>query len=457
MNGMQVAQAPGPRFPTDIRLLFTTRSLRLFGYGSLSVILALYLGELGFSTAATGLLFSLTLLGDTAISLWITTHADRLGRRRMLGVGAALMILAAVAFAFTHDFTLLLIAAMIGVISPSGNEIGPFLSIEQAALSQLVSDRQRTSAFAWYNLAGSFATALGALAAGSLAQLLQGMGAMPLDSYRAVVLVYGVVGLTLLALFGRLSPAVEIPQQKAGVELPTDPAPGSGSSGTQPGGGAPRSRDPVETRSFLGLHRSQKVVFRLAALFSLDAFAGGFVIQSLMALWFNHKFGVEPAVLGAIFFGANLLAGVSALSAAWVAGKIGLVNTMVFTHLPSNVLLILVPFMPSLALAVGVLFVRFSISQMDVPTRQSYTMAVVDPDERSAASGITNVARTIGAALSPVISGLFLANPALLGLPFVLAGSLKIVYDVALFINFRAIKPPEEVQQSLQTNQEEPL
>ena len=168
----------------------------------------------------------------------------------------------------------------------------------------------------------------------------------------------------------------------------------------------------------LGLHRSQKVVFRLAALFSLDAFAGGFVIQSLMALWFNQKFGVEPAVLGAIFFGANILAGISALSAAWVAGKIGLINTMVFTHLPSNILLILVPFMPSLGLAIALLLLRFSISQMDVPTRQSYTMAVVAPDERSAASGVTGVARTIGASLSPVITGVFLSNPAFLGIAF---------------------------------------
>jgi predicted MFS family arabinose efflux permease len=197
-------------------------------------------------------------------------------------------------------------------------------------------------------------------------------------------------------------------------------------------------------RRFLGLHRSRGVVFRLAALFSLDSFAGGFVIQSLVALWFNLKFGVEPAVLGAIFFGANILAGVSALSAAWVAGRIGLINTMVFTHLPSNVLLMLVPFMPSLPLAVALLLLRFSISQMDVPTRQSYTMAVVAPDERSAASGVTGVARTIGASFSPVLTGIFISNPAYLALPFVLAGGLKIVYDLALYFNFRSVKPPEE-------------
>ena len=412
--------------PLDTRLLFSTRILRLFAYGFLSVILALYLDQLGMDEGRIGLLLSLTLLGDTAVSLWITTSADRLGRRRMLMAGAALMVLAALLFAATRNFYLLLLAAVVGVISPSGNEVGPFLSIEQAALSQLVSDRRRTGIFAWYNLVGSFATACGALAGGSLSQLLQGVGYSPLLSYRIVVLGYGVIGLVMIALFARISETIEVPaaryDQAAAGNLPGNPAP----------------------RGFLGLHRSRGVVFRLAALFSLDSFAGGFVIQSLVALWFNLRFGVEPAALGAIFFGANMLAGVSALSAAWVAGRIGLVNTMVFTHLPSNVLLMLVPFMPSLPLAVALLLLRFSISQMDVPTRQSYTMAVVAPDERSAASGITGVARTIGASLSPVLTGIFISNSAYLALPFVIAGGLKIIYDLALYFNFRSVKPPEE-------------
>jgi MFS family permease len=412
--------------PHDARILFGTRILRLFAYGFLSVILALYLSQLGMSEVNIGLLLTFTLLGDALVSLLITTRADRIGRQRMLILGAALMLLAAVVFATSSNFYLLLLAATIGVISPSGYEVGPFLSIEQAGLTQLVPDRRRTRIFGWYNLVGSFATALGALASGGFSQLLQGMGYTPLLSYRLVVLGYGIIGLLMIGLFTRLSPAIEIPI----AHSPLAPA-----------------SNPVENpapRRTLGLYRSQKIVFRLAALFSLDAFAGGFVVQSLMAFWFNLKFGVEPAVLGAIFFGANILAGISALSAAWVAGKIGLVNTMVFTHLPSNILLILVPFMPSLGLAIALLFLRFSISQMDVPTRQSYTMAVVAPDERSAASGITGVARTIGASLSPVFTGLFISNPALLGLPFVISGALKIVYDLALYFNFRAVKPPEE-------------
>jgi MFS family permease len=412
----------------DGRLLFGTRILRLFAYGFLSVILALYLSQLGLSEVKIGLLITLTLLGDTAVSLWITTHADRIGRQRMLIAGAALMILAGAVFATTRNFYLLLAAATLGVISPSGKEVGPFLSIEQASLTELAPNQRRTHIFAWYNLAGSFATALGALAGGGFSQLLQQLGVDALLSYQLIVLGYGAIGLLMIGLFARLSPAVEVSTRRIDPEPAGNPA--------SPG--------------WLGLGRSQRVVLRLAALFSLDAFAGGFVIQSLIVLWFSQKFGVAPAALGAIFFAANILAGISALSAAWVAGKIGLINTMVFTHLPSNVLLILVPFMPSLGLAVALLLVRFSISQMDVPTRQSYTMAVVDPDERSAASGVTGVARTIGASLSPVLAGAFLSNPALLGLPFVVSGGLKIAYDLAVYFNFRALKPPEERAEMVQ-------
>ncbi|MGH2593590.1 MAG: MFS transporter, partial [Anaerolineae bacterium] len=194
----------------------------------------------------------------------------------------------------------------------------------------------------------------------------------------------------------------------------------------------------------LGLHRSRRVVLKLSALFALDAFAGGFVLQSVVAYWFYLRFGLEEAALGGIFFGANILAGLSALLAARVAARIGLIKTMVFTHIPSNVLLCLVPLMPNLPLAVGVLLLRFSISQMDVPTRQSYTLAVVAPDERSAASGVTTIARSVGASLSPTLSGLFLASPLLIGAPFLVAGGLKIMYDLLLYHSFRSLKPPEE-------------
>jgi MFS family permease len=409
----------------DGYLLFSTRIVRLFAYGFVSVVLALYLAQVGLSETQIGLLLTLTLVGDTAISLWITTNADRIGRRRMLVAGAGLMLFAGTLFALTRNFAFLLIAATIGVISPSGNEVGPFLALEQAALSQIVPNERRTQIFAWYNLVGSFATATGALCGGGLAQALQAAGLIPLDSYRAVVVGYAAIGLVLGILFTRLSPNVEAPL--AGNQTET--------YGTAIGAGR---------ASWIGLHRSRRIVLKLSALFSLDAFAGGFVIQSIVAYWFHVRFGVQPALLGGIFFGANILAGLSALTAARIAARIGLINTMVFTHIPSNGLLILVPLMPTLPLAIGVLLLRFSISQMDVPTRQSYTMAVVSPDERSAAAGVTGIARTTGAALSPVLTGPLLADPMLSSVPFFLAGGLKIVYDLLLYRAFHANRPPEE-------------
>ena len=398
----------------DIPLLFTTRIIRLFCYGFLSVILALYLIAAGLTETQVGLLFTFTLIGDAGITLWLTTSADRFGRKKTLVVGALLMAGAGLGFVLTRNYILLVIAAIIGVISPSGNEIGPFLSVEQASLSQLVSNEKRTGYFAWYNLAGSFATATGALTGGCLAQSLQNIGWSLFDSYRFVLMGYAIGGFVLLLLFLNLSSAIEVAPQ------------------------------PDNLKRLLGLHSSRKVVFKLSSLFALDAFAGGLIVQSMFAYWFYVRFGVEAGTLGSIFFGANILAGISALLAIRIARMIGLINTMVFTHIPSNILLIILPFMPSLPFAIGLLLLRFSISQMDVPTRQSYTMAVVDPDERSAASGVTAIARSVGAAISPMLTGLFFSIPALLSAPFVLSGSLKIIYDLMLFREFRAVKPPEE-------------
>ncbi len=410
--------ADGPDGSADVSLLFATRAVRLFAYGFLSVVLVLYLSALGFAEGRIGLLLTLTLLGDTALSLALTTRADRWGRRRTLLAGALLLALAGAVFALSRDFWVLLAAATVGVVSPAGHEVGPFLAVEQAALSQQVAPERRTSVFAWYALSGSLATAAGSLVAGGVAQVLQSSGMAPLASYRVVVLGYAALGLVLAALFLRLSPRAEAPAA------------------------APRPR--TLAGDLLGLHRSRRVVLGLSALFSLDAFAGGFVVQSFVAFWFQRRFGAEPATLGAIFFVANALAGLSALAAARVAARIGLVRTMVFTHLPSNVLLMLVPLMPTLGLAMAVLFLRFAISQMDVPTRQSYTMAVVDPDERSAAAGVTGVARTIGSSLAPVLAGPLYASAALSALPFVVAGGLKVAYDLVLYRRFRGLPAPEE-------------
>ena len=405
----------------DAWLLFATRFIRLFAYGALSVVLVFYLVGLGLSESETGLLLTATLIGDTVVSLYLTTRADRIGRRRMLIVGAALMAAAGLAFASTTNLWLLIVAGTIGVISPSGNEVGPFLSIEQAALSHVVTDRNRTEVFAWYTLAGSLATALGALTGGTLTHALQQTAMTPVNSYRMVVILYAALGLLLALLFTRVSGAAEarsLGEKRA-------------------------SRTTLAGLS--GLEQSRQVVFKLSSLFALDAFGGGFVIQSFAAYWFYLRYGVNPETLGIVFFSANILAGLSALAAARLAARFGLLNTMVATHLPSNILLILVPLMPNLRLAVLVLLVRFSISQMDVPTRQSYVMAVVSPDERSAAAGITGVARTIGAAISPMFVGLLFARPSLIDVPFFIAGTLKIIYDVLLYRAFAAVQPPDGI------------
>ncbi len=273
---------------SDSWLLFATRSARMFAYGLLSVVLVIYLVEIGLQEWEVGLLLTLTLVGDTAISLLLTTSADRFGRRRTLMVGAILMVLAAIVFVSTGNFVWLLIAATIGVISPSGNEIGPFLSVEQAALSQIVGDDRRTDVFAWYNLVGYFSTALGALAGGFLTEASQHLGLSGAAAFRPVLWAYALIGLVLLGGFAMVSAAVEV---------------------------TPRNEPAAKNKTVLGLHESKRIVFKLSLLFALDAFGGGFVIQSIMAYWFYVRFQLDPALLGTIFLFANLLAGVSALAA----------------------------------------------------------------------------------------------------------------------------------------------
>jgi MFS family permease len=392
----------------DVRLLFAARCLRMFAYGFLSVVLVIYLTEIGLSYEATGSLLMLTLWGDTAVSLWMTTAADRIGRKRMLIVGGLLMAGAGAAFAVTREFHWLLIAAIIGVISPGGKEVGPFLSIEQASLAQLAAPERRTMIFAWYNLAGSIAASIGAYCAGLAGKAMQAVGAVGADVYRPVVIGYAVAGGLLVLLFAPLSRRIE-------------------------------TTEPPRTTG-LGLHRSRKTVFKLSALFALDALAGGLIMDSVVADWLNLRFEAKIEQLGKIFFWTNLFGGLSGLAAARLAARFGLLNTMVFTHLPSNVMLLLVPLMPSLEWAVAVLILRCCISQMDIPTRQAYVIAVVDPDERSAASGMTMVARSLGAGLGLALVGAMLARE-LWSLPFFVAGGLKIVYDLWLYREFRKSEP----------------
>ena len=397
--------------PRDGQLLFATRAARMFAYGFLSVVLVLYLKAEGLSEQQIGVLLTMTLLGDMVISLWITTAADRIGRKRMLILGAGLMVLVGCVFALTANFVVLLFVATIGVLSPSDKEVGPFLSIEQAALTQTISDDERTAVFAWYNLVGSLTAALGALAGGFAAHNFLRIGMTGAAVYRPLVVAYGLVGLALAIGFTRLSTAAESPHR---AEAP------------------PQS-------TWLGLHRLAPLSFACqpcspstpsaAALSSRASSHTGSISDSSLTRPCWESSSSSPTCWPPL----------PALCAAALARRFGLINTMVFTHLPSNVLLLLVPLMPSATLAVAVLLLRFSISQMDVPTRQSYTMAVVRPDERSSAAGITTVARSLGSAISPAIAGYCLANSAWMSAPFFIAGGVKIVYDLCLYRSFRSL------------------
>lgn len=391
--------------------IFVTCGVRGFAFGFLSVCLGLLLAADGLGVATIGIIFAAALAGGAGMTVAFTSIADRVGRRRCLMAASALMAAAGAVYALSASPIVLGIAALFGTISPSGKDVGPFLSIEQAILPQTTSDENRTSVFAAYNVVGSFAGALGALSVGVPSLL----GLPRLEGYRALAWAYVAGALVVLLLYARL---------KSGVE-PMHP--------------------PTSGKRRASLHKSRGIVVRLAALFAVDSFAGAFVVQGLIAYWFAQRFGVEPAFLGAIFFGTNLFSGLSFFAAAPIARRIGLLETMVFTHLPSNVLLMLVPLMPNVELAVAVLLARNLLSQLDVPTRQSYTMAVVAPDERSAAAGFTSVARNIAAAVAPALAGATYAVPAL-GLPFFIAGGLKIAYDLAIYATFRGLRPPEETR-----------
>jgi MFS family permease len=390
-------------------LLFATCGVRSFAYGFLSVILGLYLDGIGLSTTAIGWIFTAALAGGALMTVIITSAADSLGRKNLLILGGAVMAGAGLVFALTDNLIALTLAAILGTISPSGKEVGPFLSIEQAILPQTTSDRNRTAVFSAYNVVGSLAGALGALAVG----LPQRFSAKALSGYRFLLWGYIACALVMTVLFLFLSRSIEAKRQT-------------------------KSR-----HRKIGVQRSRGMVARLAGLFALDAFAGGFIVQSIVAYWFFLRYGADLNVLSGIFFGINILSALSFLAAPAIARRMGLLNTMVLTHLPSNFLLLLVPLMPNLELTVAMLLARNLLSQLDVPTRQSYTMAIVRPDERAAAAGILSVSRNAGAALAPLFTGAILANP-VSGWPFLLAGGLKVIYDLWIFAVFRKVKPPEE-------------
>ncbi len=404
----------------DGRRIILMRGLRQGAYGLLAVVLAIALTRDGFSPAAIGALVTVSLVGDFLGTLVIGHYADRWGRRRTLVVLALLMALTGLIFGFLRWYPLLLLAAFGGTLGTSASETAPFLPIEQAMLGSQGAGAERTTIFARYNLVASIAGACGALVAGLPAVLArQGLS---LDALLALTFcLYALAALAVAWLAARLSPAVEVK------------------------GVVPVEQGGIWRRLIPPMPHSRGIVARLAALFSVDAFAGGLIGQTLLALYFHLRFGADLAMLGALFFGANLLSAPSFLAAPWLAKRFGLLNTMVFTHLPSNILLMLVPLMPTFPLAALFLLIRQCLSQLDVPTRQAYTMALVDPSERTAAASVTSLARSAGSATSPILAGALLQGPLLaLGLPLLLAGGLKAAYDLALWAVFHRVPAPSQ-------------
>ena len=395
----------------DGRRLLLARVLRTFAYGYLSVVLGVYLDRLGLDPTRIGIVLTAAIAGSAVMTVGWSLFADRYGRRRTISTMAVLMAVGGLAFALTDSFAILILAGFTGTISATNSEVGVFQTVDQAMLPQTAPDARRTWLFAVYNTLATFGGALGALFAASVG-LFERLGLNGADAYRPLFVLYAIVGLANLGLFAGLTDRLELAKIDG-------------------------------QRRFLGIHRSRRTVAKLAALFGLDAFAGALVVQSLVAYWFFIRWGLEPAQLAVLFFAVNVLSGLSLLAAGWLAARFGLLNTMVFSHLPSNVLLMLVPLMPTAPLAVALFLMRMSISQMDVPTRQSYTMAVVDPDERTATAGLTNVARTASSAFSPLVTGMAFAAGSF-ALPFLLAGTLKIAYDGLVYVTFRGVRPPEE-------------
>jgi MFS family permease len=403
----------------DGRLLLTARILRTFAYGFLSIVISIYLKLIGFDVFLIGLILTSTLINSVIFTLVASFYADRIGRRKMLVIYAIMMAISGVIFFVTSNYIALIVAGLIGTINVTGTETGAFLSIEQAVLPQTVNDsKKRNTLFAFYNMVGTFAMSAGVLVSGLPGIIQHQFGLNQIDSIRLLFLAYSILGIGVLGIYLSLSKRVEIMQRRGGGENQDE------------------KRIPKPLTQTLS-PASKKIVAKLSGLFAIDSFGGGFVIQSIVSLWFFTKFGADLTLLSYIFSIAGVLTAFSFLASAKIADRIGLINTMVFTHIPSNILLILVAFSPTLPIAIAFYLARMALSQMDVPTRQSYIVAVVKEDERTAAAGITNISRNITQAISPSIAGSILQSVSLLFAPFLLGGLIKIVYDIALYLQFK--------------------
>ena len=399
---------PQSAHPDAARVL-AARALRSFADGFVSILLPAYLLALGFDALAVGVIATVTLLGSAGMTIAVGALAGRVAIRVLLLAAAALMAGTGLGFAGLQSFWPLLVVAFVGTLNPSSGDVSVFLPLEHTLLSRAVADRDRTALFARYSIAGTLAAALGTLFAAAPDVALARLGLDPLSAIRAMFVLYAAIGLATVLIYRRIGP------------LPV--------------------AEDAKTSRLLG--PSRRIVYRLAALFSLDAFAGGFVVQSILALWLFQRFDLSLALAASIFFWSSVLTSLSLLLAPRVARRFGLVNTMVFTHLPANFILLAIPFVAELWLVIALLLMRSLLSQMDVPTRTSYVMAIVTPAERPAAASLTSVPRSLASAASPALAGyLFLASS--FAWPLLLCGVLKIVYDLSLLAMFRHLKPPEE-------------
>jgi MFS family permease len=393
----------------DARLLLTARALRAFGDGYVSLLLPFYLTLLGLSALQVGIIITATLLGAGMLTLAAGTLAHRLRQRNLLIAASLLTVLASLMLAFAADFWPLLLIALMGTLNPSSGDVSVFSPLEQSLLAQTVGAQSRTALFARYSLIGALIGALGAQAAALPAAAANLWQLEMKTMLQAMFMIYAATAVVGMLLYRRLSPRLETHAQAQSAPL----------------------------------GKSKKIVYKLAALFSLDALGGGFAVQSLLALWLFQRFELSLAAAGTIFFWTGIFTAFSHLAAARIAARFGLINTMVFTHIPASIFLILVPFMPSLPLAILFLCLRSALSSMDVPARTSYVMAVVSPGERPAAASVTAVPRSLAAALSPAFAGYLLSLSAF-GWPLIICGVLKITYDLLLLRMFRHVRPPEE-------------
>jgi MFS family permease len=400
-----------PGASADALRVLAARGIRAFGDGFVALLLPIYLVERGFSALAIGAIVTSTLIGTALLTLWVGWIANRYSRRRLLLAASVLMTATGAGFAAFTDFWPLLVIAFVGTMNPTSGDASIFIPLEQTVLTQTIDPRRRTALFARYSVIGSAATAFGVLAAALPDLITAWTGCSRTQAMQSMFGLYAMLGLLATALYRPLSAAIEV----------ADAAP------TAP------------------LQRSKRLVYGMAALFGMDSFGTGFLVQSLLALWLYQAFAISVTTAAAILFWSSLCSAVSYLLAVPIAARIGLINTMVFTHLPSNILLVLIPFAPDLATAIALLLARSALSQMDVPTRASYVMAVVAPEERPAAASITAVPKTFAWAAGSMISGYLLALSTF-GWPLVIGGFIKGVYDILLLIKFQKVRPPEEAE-----------